>query len=110
MKHAHVKQVAVLVAFTAFVVVSFGTLAFAKAEQPMAKPEANAAISVAKIDINKAGLEDLESVKGIGPALAERIIAYRNENGKFKTAQDIMNVKGIGQSKYERIKDQLIAS
>ena len=61
-----------------------------------------------KVDLNKATLEELESIRGIGPALAERIVTYRNENGKFKSAEDLMNVKGIGQAKFERIKEQLI--
>ena len=61
-----------------------------------------------KVDLNKASLEELESIKGIGPALAERIVNYRNENGKFNSAQDLTNVKGIGQGKFERIKDQVM--
>lgn len=60
------------------------------------------------VNLNQASLEELESIKGVGPALAERIIAYRNENGKFKTAEDLMNVKGIGQAKFGRIKEQVM--
>ena len=63
---------------------------------------------VAKVDINKANLEELEAIRGIGPALAERVMTYRNENGKFKAPQDLMNVKGIGQAKFNRIKEQLV--
>ena len=72
------------------------------------QPAASQAHELVKVDINKAGLEELESIKGIGPALAERIIAYRNENGKFKTREDLISVKGIGQAKFNRIKDQLL--
>lgn len=62
----------------------------------------------APVNLNQASLEELESIKGVGPALAERIIAYRNENGKFKTAEDLMNVKGFGQAKFGRIKEQVM--
>ena len=62
----------------------------------------------APVNLNQASLEELESIKGVGPALAERIIAYRSENGKFKTAEDLMNVKGIGQAKFGRIKEQVM--
>ena len=41
---------------------------------------------------------------GVGPAIAERIIAYRDENAGFKSLADIMNVKGIGKATYEKIK------
>ncbi|PIQ85289.1 MAG: hypothetical protein COV74_09435 [Candidatus Omnitrophica bacterium CG11_big_fil_rev_8_21_14_0_20_45_26] len=76
--------------------------------------KAEAAVSgpseIAQININQANLEQLESVRGIGPALAERIVAYRDENGKFATVDDLVNVRGIGQSKLDRVKDQLTVS
>ena len=59
------------------------------------------------ININKADLEELQELDGIGEALAENIIAYRENNGKFKNIEDIKNVSGIGDSKYEKIKDSI---
>ena len=59
------------------------------------------------ININKADLEELQELDGIGEALAENIIAYRENNGKFKNIEDIKNVSGIGDSKYEKIKDNI---
>ena len=60
-----------------------------------------------KININKATATELTSVPGIGESTAQKIIAYREENGKFKTIEDIKNVSGIGDSKYNSMKDSI---
>ena len=61
-----------------------------------------------KININIATQSELETLPGIGTATAVKIITYRKENGKFKTIEDIKKVKGIGESKYNEIKDLII--
>ena len=61
------------------------------------------------ININTANEVELEELPGIGAAIAERIIDYRNKNGKFKNIEDIKNVPGIGDSKFEKIKDLIKA-
>jgi len=60
---------------------------------------------VNKVNINKATVEELVQIKGIGQKYAERIIDFRAKNGPFKKIEDIMNVKGIGPKKFETIKD-----
>lgn len=57
------------------------------------------------IDINTASSAELESLPGIGPTTAGKIIAYREQNGPFVRKEDIINVSGIGPGTYERIKD-----
>ena len=57
------------------------------------------------ININKATEAELDTLPGIGPSLASKIVEYREQNGKFSTIEDIKNVTGIGESKYESIKD-----
>ncbi len=57
------------------------------------------------VNINTASLEELDSLPGIGPTIAQRIIDYREENGPFNTIEDIMNVSGIGPSTFEEIQD-----
>ena len=57
------------------------------------------------IDINTASQAELESLPGIGPTTAQKIIEYRDENGPFVSIEDIINVSGIGPGTYERIKD-----
>lgn len=55
------------------------------------------------ININTASKEELESLNGIGPVLAQRIIEYREDKGGFKTIEDITKVRGIGAAVYNKI-------
>lgn len=57
------------------------------------------------ININTAASFQLETLPGIGPTLAQRIIEYREQNGPFISTEDIINVSGIGPGNYENIKD-----
>lgn len=57
------------------------------------------------VNINTASLEELDTLPGIGPTIAQRIIEYREAIGPFMTIEDIVNVSGIGQATYEDIKD-----
>ena len=58
-----------------------------------------------KVNINTALQTELETLPGIGPSIATKIITYRKENGGFKTIKDIKEVSGIGESKFNNIKD-----
>lgn len=60
-----------------------------------------------KISINTATKEELMKLDGIGESKADNIIKYREENGGFKTIEDIKNVSGIGDAAYEKIKDSI---
>ncbi|MDR3152073.1 MAG: helix-hairpin-helix domain-containing protein [Bifidobacteriaceae bacterium] len=59
------------------------------------------------ININTATLAQLDTLNGIGPAIAQRIIDYRISNGSFSSIEDIKNVKGIGESIFEKIKNMI---
>ena len=58
-----------------------------------------------KVNINKATQSELETLPGIGEAMANRIIEYREQNGNFQKIEDLKNVKGIGEAKFDKIKE-----
>lgn len=60
-----------------------------------------------KVNINTAKQTELETLTGIGPSTALKIINYRNQNGNFNNIEDIKNVPGIGESKFENIKNDI---
>ena len=59
------------------------------------------------IMINRATAKDFESLDGIGPVLANRIVTYRKSNGPFTAVEDLLKVQGIGQSKFAQFKEKL---
>jgi len=61
-----------------------------------------------KININTATVEELVKLDRVGPSYAEKIVAFRQENGLFKSPEDIMLVAGIGQKTFEINKDRII--
>lgn len=60
-----------------------------------------------KVNINTANESELATISGFGPAKAKAIIDYRNKNGKFSKLEDLMNVSGIGEKTFEKIKDSI---
>lgn len=58
-----------------------------------------------RLDLNSASAMELQTIPGIGEVLSQRIIEYRDANGDFHTVQELMNIKGIGEKTFAKIKD-----
>lgn len=95
----------VSITFVLLLVVSFvmvlGGSAYAQEKQA---GDANAV----KVNINTAGKEQLMDLPRIGEKIAERIIEYREKNGKFKRPEDIMKVKGIGEKTFQKFEKRIV--
>lgn len=63
--------------------------------------------ALAHININTASVAELEKLPGIGPGIAERIVAYRQEHGLFRRAEHLMMVRGISERKFREIRSRL---
>ncbi len=80
---------------------------------PAAVPAAGAgasggsALPGGKVNLNTATDEQLETLPRVGPAMAAKIIAWRTENGRFTSVDDLMNVSGIGEKTFDGLKDQV---
>ncbi|MBQ3466048.1 MAG: helix-hairpin-helix domain-containing protein, partial [Firmicutes bacterium] len=63
--------------------------------------------STGKVNINTADSSQLQTLNGVGPATAQKIIDYRQSNGTFSNIEDIRNVSGIGDKTFEKLKDHI---
>ena len=72
-----------------------------------AAPSSANEMQATKVSLNKATASELESIRGVGPLLAERIVQYRETKGPFKSLEDLIGVPGIGQKKFAKLKDQI---
>ena len=78
-----------------------------KVQTEPAVQEAEAVPEDSRININTAGVEELTTLKGVGESRANAIIAFREEHGSFENPEDIMQIAGIKEGIYAKIKDQI---
>jgi competence protein ComEA len=97
-----------VVALLCVIVVGLGASAPAAADSPQQPPAAAAKASDAvPLNINTATAAQLEKLPGIGPRTAARIIEYRQKNGGFKKVEELMNVRGLAEKSFLRLKSQV---
>lgn len=97
------------VCLVAWILSSMAPVAMAADAQNPSPPSQMQAAS-AKVDLNSATAQQLESLPGIGPALAQRIVAHRQSQGPFKSIDDLKLVKGIGNRKFTVLRDKIMVS
>ena len=88
-------------------VLALGLVATAVSAQEAARPAKASTASAsagAPVNLNTATVAQLEAVPGIGKSTAERILEYRQKNGSFKKIEDLMNVRGIGEKSFLKMK------
>lgn len=70
-----------------------------------AEVEYESEVADGKVNINTADSQTLQTLNGVGPSTADKIIAYREDNGPFSKVEDLMNVSGIGKKTFEKLQD-----
>lgn len=86
----------------------FGSSGSATAREESKKSSQRPAVSpTAIIDINRASAEDFDKLPGIGPELANRIVAYRQKHGPFRRVEDLLAIRGIGPKKWRGMRPYL---
>lgn len=78
-----------------------------QADTSVTSIQSDTSYSGGKVNINTAGLEELMTLKGVGESRARAIIEYREQQGAFETPEDIMNISGIKEGVFSKIKDQI---
>ena len=84
--------------------------AAAQQKSSAAKSASTAVAPTTPVNINTATQEQLETLPGLGAKVAQRIVEYRQKNGNFKKVEDLMNVKGIGEKSFLKLKPRLTVS
>jgi competence protein ComEA len=98
---------ALLMILAVFALAAAGTAAEQKSAAPAAKASAANATATSPVNLNTATQAQLETLPGVGAKAAQRILEYRQKNGNFKKIEDLMNVKGIGEKAFLKLKPLL---
>jgi competence protein ComEA len=67
-------------------------------------PAVSPAKAVSKVNLNRAGIDELQTLPGVGPVLAQRMVEWRKAHGRYRTVDDLQAVKGIGKKRFEQLR------
>ena len=98
-------RITILVALLAVFCAAAHAVAAPLPQSTSGDASAPATANAERVELNTADRAALESLPGVGPRTAERIIEYRDDNGGFKKIEDLMNVRGIGERTFLRLRD-----
>ena len=93
--------------FVAMAALSAGQNSPASSAAPPSRTAATPVAATAAVNLNTASSSELASLPGIGPKTAERILEYRQKNGPFKKLEELMNVRGLGEKTFLKLRPQL---
>jgi competence protein ComEA len=96
-----------LVAAATVIAVVLAATPLAAQDKPAPSAKAPAAASSSPVNLNTATAAQLEKLPGIGASTAQRIVEYRQKNGNFKKVEELMNVRGIGEKSFLKIKPMI---
>ena len=80
------------------------------AQEKAAEPKPGAPTAAAPVNLNTATAAQIATLPGLGPKAAQRIVEYRQKNGGFKKIEELMNVKGIGEKSFLKLKPLIIVT
>ncbi len=80
----------------------------AKGDSGVRNTPANAKVHLKKVNLNTASPAKLQELPGVGPELAKRIVQHREKIGKFRKIEELLNVRGMGEKKFQKIKNRLV--
>lgn len=104
-----VHKTVMFLSLLAWILSNMALVATAAKKAPTSPPAQTQSVS-AKVDINTANAQELATLPGIGPSIAQRIVDHRQAQGPFKSIEDLKSVKGIGEKKFAAIKDMVTVS
>jgi comEA protein len=90
------------------IVLPFGACTTRSRGRSAVATDARSSAAPLHININTASAQELEQLPGVGKVIAERIVAYREQNGRFKRREEVMMVNGISERKYEEIRSMIV--